>query len=84
MFEGITRSLGDAFKKLRGRGRLTPENIRDGLREVRRAFLEADVNFNVLTDFVGRAKFDAWADLKGQSLEQAKQTYIDLIAELNK
>lgn len=36
------------------------------------------------TDFVGRAKFDAWADLKGQSLEQAKQTYVDLIADLNK
>ncbi|MDE1999190.1 MAG: acyl-CoA-binding protein [Burkholderiales bacterium] len=35
------------------------------------------------TDFVGRAKYDAWADLKGQSLEQAKQTYIALIESLN-
>jgi signal recognition particle subunit SRP54 len=56
MFEGITRGLSDAFKKLRGRGRLTPENIKEGLREVRRAFLEADVNFNVLTDFIGRVE----------------------------
>jgi len=56
MFEGITRGLSDAFKKLRGRGRLTPENIKDGLREVRRAFLEADVNFNVLTDFIARVE----------------------------
>jgi signal recognition particle subunit SRP54 len=56
MFEGITRGLSDAFKKLRGRGRLSPENIKDGLREVRRAFLEADVNFNVLTDFIGRVE----------------------------
>jgi signal recognition particle subunit SRP54 len=56
MFEGITRSLGDAFKKLRGRGRLTPENIKEGLREVRRAFLEADVNFNVLSDFIARVE----------------------------
>src|SRR5262245_24644432 len=56
MFEGITRGLSDAFKKLRGRGRLTPENVKEGLREVRRAFLEADVNFNVLTDFVGRVE----------------------------
>src|SRR5438270_1413058 len=56
MFEGITRGLSDAFKKLRGRGRLTPENIKDGLREVRRAFLEADVNFNVLNDFIARVE----------------------------
>ena len=56
MFEGITRSLGEAFKKLRGRGRLSVENIREGLREVRRAFLEADVNFNVATDFITRVE----------------------------
>ena len=56
MFEGITRSLSDAFKKLRGRGRLTAENIKDGLREVRRAFLEADVNYNVVTEFIGRVE----------------------------
>ena len=56
MFEGITKSLGEAFKKFRGRGRLTAENVRDGLREVRRAFLEADVNFNVATDFISRVE----------------------------
>jgi signal recognition particle subunit SRP54 len=59
MFEGITRSLSDAFKKLRGRGRLTAENIREGLREVRRAFLEADVNYNVVTDFISRVEAKA-------------------------
>jgi signal recognition particle subunit SRP54 len=56
MFEGITRSLGEALKKLRGRGRLTAENVKDGLREVRRAFLEADVNFNVANDFIARVE----------------------------
>ncbi len=56
MFEGITRSLGEALKKLRGRGRLTAENIKEGLREVRRAFLEADVNFNVANDFIARVE----------------------------
>ena len=56
MFEGITKSLGDALKKLRGRGRLTAENVKDGLREVRRAFLEADVNFTVATDFIARVE----------------------------
>ncbi len=56
MFEGITKSLGDALKKLRGRGRLTAENVKEGLREVRRAFLEADVNFNVANDFISRVE----------------------------
>ena len=54
MFEGIQRSLSEALKKLRGRGRLTEANIRDGLREVRRALLEADVNFTVANDFIER------------------------------
>ena len=56
MFEGVTRSLSDAFKKLRGRGRLTADNIREGLKEVRRAFLEADVNYNVVTEFIARVE----------------------------
>jgi signal recognition particle subunit SRP54 len=54
MFEGIQKNLSEALKKLRGRGRLTEANIREGLREVRRALLEADVNFNVVNEFVQR------------------------------
>jgi signal recognition particle subunit SRP54 len=54
MFEGIQKSLSDAFKKLRGRGRLTEANIHEGLREVRKALLEADVNFNVVNEFIKR------------------------------
>ncbi len=54
MFEGIQRGLSDALKKLRGRGRLTESNVRDGMREVRRALLEADVNFNVANAFIER------------------------------
>ena len=67
MFEGITRSLGDAFKKLRGKGRLTAENIRDGLTEVRRALLEADVNYKVVTEFIGNVEAKAVGEevLKG-------------------
>ncbi|OWK43638.1 signal recognition particle protein [Fimbriiglobus ruber] len=59
MFEGITRGLSDALKKLRGRGRLTADNIREGLREVRRALLEADVNFTVVNDFIGKVETKA-------------------------
>src|SRR5262245_42307445 len=54
MFDGIQRRLGDAFKKLRGRGRLSEANIRDGVREVRTALLEADVNFDVVNAFTNR------------------------------
>jgi signal recognition particle subunit SRP54 len=54
MFEGIQKNLSDALKKLRGRGRLSEANIREGLREVRRALLEADVNFTVVNDFIHR------------------------------
>jgi signal recognition particle subunit SRP54 len=54
MFEGIQRGLSEALKKLRGRGRLTESNVRDGMREVRRALLEADVNFTVANDFISR------------------------------
>jgi signal recognition particle subunit SRP54 len=56
MFEGIQRGLSDALKKLRGRGRLTEANIREGLQEVRRALLDADVNFTVANDFIGRVE----------------------------
>ena len=54
MFEGIQKSLSDAFKTLRGRGRLSEANIREGMREVRKALLEADVNFNVVNEFIQR------------------------------
>src|SRR6516165_3780496 len=54
MFEGIQRGLGEALKKLRGRGRISEANVREGLREVRRALLEADVNFTVANDFIHR------------------------------
>jgi signal recognition particle subunit SRP54 len=54
MFEGIQKSLSEALKKLRGKGRLSEANIRDGLLEVRRSLLEADVNFNVVNSFIER------------------------------
>jgi signal recognition particle subunit SRP54 len=54
MFEGIQRSLGEALKKLRGRGRITDANVRDAMLEVRRALLDADVNYTVANDFVKR------------------------------
>ncbi|MBM4054594.1 MAG: signal recognition particle protein [Planctomycetes bacterium] len=52
MFESITNSLGGVLGKFRGKGRLTEENIKDGLHEVRLALLEADVNYKVVKNFI--------------------------------
>lgn len=52
MFESITGSFDAIFNKLRSRGRLSEENIKDGLREVRVALLEADTNYKVVKDFI--------------------------------
>ncbi|MFZ5799537.1 MAG: signal recognition particle receptor subunit alpha, partial [Thermodesulfobacteriota bacterium] len=54
MFENLTDRLEGVFKKLRGHGKLTEENIQEAMQEVRRALLEADVNFQVVKDFVAR------------------------------
>lgn len=56
MFDSLSDRLESVFKKLRGQGRLDEKNIQDGLREVRMALLEADVNFKVVKDFVERVK----------------------------
>ena len=51
-FEGLTEKLNATFKKLRGKGRLTENDVREAMREVRLAFLEADVGYKVVKDFV--------------------------------
>lgn len=56
MFEQLSERLELVFKKLRGQGSLTEENIRESLRDVRRALLEADVHLTVAKDFVRRVE----------------------------
>jgi signal recognition particle subunit SRP54 len=73
MFEGIQRGLSDAFKRLRGRGRLTEANIRDGLQEVRRALIEADVNFTVARDFIARVTDKAVGQEVLRTLDPSEQ-----------
>ena len=51
-FESLSEKLNAAFKKLRGKGRLSEADIKEAMREVRLALLEADVNFKVARDFV--------------------------------
>ncbi len=56
MFDNLTEKFDSVFKKLRGQGRLSEENIQDALREVRLVLLEADVNFRVVKDFIAAVR----------------------------
>ena len=51
-FEGLSEKLGAVFKKLKSRGKLTESDVKEAMREVRMALLEADVNYKVVKDFV--------------------------------
>ena len=52
MFQGLTEKLANAFKKFRSKGKLTAADVKEGMREVKLALLEADVNFKVVKEFV--------------------------------
>ena len=56
MFDSLSKKLQNAFKNLRGLGKISEENVGESLREVRLALLEADVNFKVARDFIDRVK----------------------------
>ena len=56
MFEALTEKLNDVFKNLTGKGRLSEKDVDEGLRQVRLALLEADVNFRVARDLVGKIR----------------------------
>ena len=52
MFSNLSEKLNNAFKKFRNKGKLTAADVKEGMREVKLALLEADVNFKVVRDFV--------------------------------
>ena len=68
MFENLTDRLTQTLKRLRGQGRLTEENVRETLREVRMALLEADVALPVVRDFIERVRVRAVGQEVLQSL----------------
>src|SRR3989304_5323663 len=51
MFEGLTSRFNDVFQRIRGRGKITEDNVAEALREVRTALLEADVHIQVVKKF---------------------------------
>lgn len=54
MFAGLQEKLAEAFKKFRNKGKLTESDVKEGMRAVKMALLEADVNFKVVKEFVGK------------------------------
>jgi signal recognition particle subunit SRP54 len=73
MFDALSDKLDSVFKKLRGQGVMNEDNIKEALREVRLALLEADVNFKVVKDFVERVREKAVGTLVLQSLSPGQQ-----------
>lgn len=73
MFEALSDKLAAAFKRLRSHGALTPEDLQVALRDVRMALLEADVNFRVVKDFIGRITEKATGKEVLESLTPAQQ-----------
>ncbi len=80
MFDNLTDRLGRTLKTLRGQGRLTEENIKESLREVRMALLEADVALPVVRDFVGQVKTRAVGEEVHKSLTPG-QALIKIVNE---
>ena len=73
MFEALSDRLQGVFRNLTGQGRLSPDNIRQSLREVRRALLEADVELSVARDFVARIEARAVGEDVLRSLTPGQQ-----------
>src|SRR5579859_3469407 len=73
MFDSLSGKLQNAFKNLRGLGKISETNVADSLRDVRMALLEADVNFKVARDFIDRVKTKALGQEVIQSVHPGQQ-----------
>ena len=72
-FEGLSEKLNNVFKRLRSRGKLSEPDIKEAMREVRLALLEADVSYKVVKDFVGKVSEKAVGKEVLESLTPAQQ-----------
>ena len=72
-FEGLSDKLQEAFKKLRGKGKLTEKDIKEAMREVKLALLEADVNFKVVKSFISKVSEKCVGNDVLESLTPAQQ-----------
>ncbi|MDE6732866.1 MAG: signal recognition particle protein [Oscillospiraceae bacterium] len=77
-FDGLSSKLNKVFSKLKGHGKLTEKDIKEAMREVRMALLDADVNFKVAKDFVNSVSEKALGAKVMESLTPAQQV-IDIV-----
>src|SRR6516225_8851385 len=82
MFDSIQRGLKEAVKKLRGRGRITEQNVQEGLDIVRTALLEADVNYTVAGEFIERVKAKAIGQEVLRTIDPSEQIVNIIYQEL--
>jgi signal recognition particle subunit SRP54 len=73
LFDSLSEKLQNTLKRLRGKGRLTENDINEALRDVRVALLEADVNFKVVRDFINKVKEKALGSDILESLTPGQQ-----------
>ncbi|MBQ8175133.1 MAG: signal recognition particle protein [Clostridia bacterium] len=73
MFQNLTDKLANAFKKFRNKGKLTEADVREGMREIKLALLEADVNYTVVREFVKSVTERAVGEVVLESLLPAQQ-----------
>ena len=72
-FENLSDKLQSAFKKLRGKGKISESDLKAAMREVKLALLEADVNFRVVKDFINSVSEKALGSNVLESLTPAQQ-----------
>ena len=82
MFETLTDRFETAFSKLRGRGKLSPDDVDDTLTEIRVALLEADVNLDVVTSLTARIRERAVGEELSRALNPAQQVIKIVLSEL--
>lgn len=73
MFQSLTDKISDAFKKFRNKGKLTESDVKEGMREIKLALLEADVNFKVVKAFISKVSERAVGSEVLESLMPAQQ-----------
>ena len=84
MFELLTEKLSKTFKELRGRGRLNEKNIQEALKQIRLAFLEADVNYKVVKNFLEEIRQRSLGQEVMESLTPGQQVIKIVQEELTK
>jgi signal recognition particle subunit SRP54 len=73
MFDNLSEKFSDAFKSLRGKSKISEENIEETLKQVKTALLEADVNFKVVKEFVEKVKSEAMGEKVLRGVEPGQQ-----------